>query len=585
MKNKHYNINLNPKKLSAQDLRKHKDFDALLQNYYTASQPKKPSYIKLMYYFAGGIAAALLIGFLLYSGVFASQEMTTREYLATQPYINPPIENIKPDYENTLVNVEKGGEYTYKSGSKIIIPPAAFVYANGETVNGEVSIKYREFHDFVDFFVAGIPMEYDSAGIDYVLESAGMIEIFAEQNGIRLNVAPGKKINVELVSEIMVPATERGKVPSFNIYKLDEGDRNWVYKGKDNIEVIEDDFIEMFADGENSPGNQLKQELSRIKRKAAAELAAIEGSIPRPPAPVKPERANGNDYVFNFDFSDETFGPRNRQNGSNTHEEIHQLRKQYANTLWQVAPGNKDFNEEQVSQIAWEDMKLEQINARDYQLTLINPGKEINVIVNPVLSSKDYETALNEFNQEFEAHQQKIAEREEALRVQKEELEKRIRLERQVANKSYEEQLAIYRENNRDDLATELMIKQKVINRFAASSFGTWNCDRPLPPAAHRLKGQFVDNKSKKFNQELAYLVDKNKNTVYRFYTKDKADVLYNKNSENLIWIVTHENKLAVFPPDKFKNIDKNNDDYTFVMNLVDQQIASEDDVRRILQF
>ncbi len=69
------------------------------------------------------------------------------------------------------------------------------------------------------------------------------------------------------------------------------------------------------------------------------------------------------------------------------------------------------------------------------------------------------------------------------------------------------------------------MIKKRVVNRFAANSLGTWNCDRPLPPAVYRLKGDFVDNKSTKYTHDMAYLVDKNKNTVYRFYAKDKANV------------------------------------------------------------
>lgn len=584
MKNKYYNINLNPKNLSTQEINKHKNFDALLKQY-NAVPAKRPFNIKVFYYIAGSVAAALL-GFFLYTGVFGDHEMTTKEYLATKPYINPPFVNIKPVYENVVVDVNQGGEYTYKSGSKITVPPAAFVHNTGELVKGNVDIKYREFHDFIDFFLSGIPMEYDSAGTNWVLESAGMVEIFAEQNGIRLNVAPGKEINVELVSEIMVPAPERGKIPSFNIYKLDEADRNWVYKGKDDIEIIEEDLSALFAESaENSPERQLLQDLARIDQKKNAELAAIESTIPKPATPVKPERANGSDYVFNFDFADETANNRNNQAEGAAHEEINQIRKQYANTLWQVAPNNSDFNEEMVSQIAWEDMKLEQVNHRDYELTLINPDKVIKVIVNPVLNSKDYDKALQEFNQDFAAYQQKIAEREAILRTQKEELEKRIQLERKVAEKKYDEQLAIYKANGRDDLATELMIKQKVVNRFSANSLGTWNCDRPLPPAVYRLRGEFVDNKSKKYNQELAFLVDKNQNTVYRFYAKERANVTYNKFSENLLWIVTRENKLAIFTPEKFKDIDKKEGDYTFVMDLVNQEISSEEDVRKILQF
>ena len=585
MKNKNYNIKLNPKNLSSREINKHKDFDALLQLANTVPT-KKPFNVKTLYYLAGSVAAALLVGF-LYFGLSAGQGMTTTEYLASQPYVNPPLENIKPVYQTAVINVDQGGEYVYESGSKITVPPAAFVDNDGQLVKGDVDIKYREFHDFVDFFLAGIPMEYDSAGINYSLESAGMVEIFAEQNGIRLNVAPDKEINVELVSEISIPISERGKVPAYNIYKLDEEKRSWVYKGQDDMEFVEDDMSDLLNQTDSDdPSQKFLLELAKIDKKENTELVVIESSISKPATPVQPERANGNDYVFNFDFTDQALGLINTNQSQGTaHEEINQLRKQYANTLWQVAPNNDDFNEDMVGQITWEDMNLEQINNRDYELTLINPNKVLKVIVNPVLNSQDYDAALQEFNQGFATYRAQIAEREETLRVQKEELEERLNLERKIAKKKYEERLAIYKENGRDDLATDLMIRQRVVNRFSANSLGIWNCDRPLPPAVYRLKGDFVDNKATKYNQEMAYIVDKNRNTVYRFYAHDKAEVLYDKFSENLMWIVTRENKLAVFSPEKFKAIDKKEGNYTFVMDLVDEAIASEDDVRRILQF
>ena len=579
MKNNNYKINFNPKDLSSHEINKHKDFDALLKEF-SATPAKKPFNIKVLYYIAGSVAAALIFGFIYFAVITEDQGISTQEYLATQPYINPPFENIKPTYEKAVINVNQGGEYTYESGSKITVPPAAFVDNNGELVNGEVDIKYREVHDCVDFFLSGIPMEYDSAGTNYSLESAGMVEIFAEQNGIRLNVAPGKEINVELVSEISVPASERGKTPDFNIYKLDEENRNWVYKGKDDIELIEENMSELFD--EDDPAAELQESLAEIDQKASAEMAIIESSVEKPLTPIRPERANGSDYVFNFDFTDEQVS--SSQVEGTVHEEINQLRKQYANTLWQVAPGNTDFNEEMVSQIAWEDMKLEQVNNRDYELTLINPNREIKVIVNPVLNSQDYDAAMEQFNKDFAVYQQKINEREEVLKAQKEELEAKIALQKQLAQKNYEERLAVYKENGRDDLATDLMITKKVINRFAASSLGTWNCDRPLPPAVYMVKGDFIDDKSTKYDKEMAYMVDKNKNTVYRFYANDKAKVLYNKYSENLLWIVTRENKLAVFPPEKFKELEEK-EKYTFVMDVNDEAIASEEDVRKILQF
>lgn len=47
-----------------------------------------------------------------------------------------------------------------------------------------VKITYREFADPIDFFVSGIPMEYDSAGRKYNFESSGMCEINAYKDDI-----------------------------------------------------------------------------------------------------------------------------------------------------------------------------------------------------------------------------------------------------------------------------------------------------------------------------------------------------------------------------------------------------------------
>jgi len=78
--------------------------------------------------------------------------------------VNPPIPQAQKVFASYKVDAHKGGVYEYGNGSKITVPARAFVYEDGSEVTGEVELKYREFHDFVDFFLSGIPMEYDSAG-------------------------------------------------------------------------------------------------------------------------------------------------------------------------------------------------------------------------------------------------------------------------------------------------------------------------------------------------------------------------------------------------------------------------------------
>ena len=124
------------------------------------------------------------------------------------------------------------------------------------------------------------------------------------------------------------------------------------------------------------------------------------------------------------------------------------------------------------------------------------------------------------------------------------------------------------------------MIKRKVINRFRATSFGVWNCDRPVAPDSYQVKGKFKDQNGKVYNNHTGYLVDRSRNTVSQFYATKGTNMSFNANSENLLWIVTEDNKIAVFRPEDFKKLNKSKGDFTFNLTLVDKPIDNEEDVR-----
>jgi len=181
-----YHIKFNQQQPSSEDIAKHKDFGALLAQFEaekeTAPQPvrRRPARIRQLYYVSGAVAAAP-IGALLMIGIpdFSGSALSEKEYFAQQDYVNPPLNHIKPTFASFKVDVNQGGVYEYESGSRIVVPAAAFMNDYGSLISGEVEIFYREMHDHVDFFMAGIPMTYDSAGVTYSMESAGMVEIYA----------------------------------------------------------------------------------------------------------------------------------------------------------------------------------------------------------------------------------------------------------------------------------------------------------------------------------------------------------------------------------------------------------------------
>ena len=596
MKKNNYNINLNPEPLQSDQINQHKDFEALLKMHAQqapAEAPAPTARHRWLYRSLAAGAAACCIGLLAYFAFFAVDRPTSAQlqaaHFAAQPYINPPIKNVEANFASQNINASKGGVYKYDNGSKVIVPPAAFVDDNGQIVEGEVNIRYREFHDFVDFFLSGIPMEYDSAGVQYNLESAGMIEIYAEQDGKRLNISPNKKIDVELVSEINLK--DKDAPLNFNIYRLDTEKRNWVYTGVDRIERIDEDKASELLSEDEVIEQNYQQEIVALAQKESAAIQEVEANTPKPAAPLRPATSNPDAHSFSFDFNETTLDYGSIVSGEKQTEidenlaAMDELREQYKNTMWQVAPNNEDFNEEAAKSIAWEDMKIRPINKRDFELTLINGNNSMKVIVNPVLTGDDYDAAMAEFNEEFNIYETKMAERRALLERQKEEIAQRIAEERAMVQEKYEKRMADYRDRGEDHMATDLMIKQKIVNRFQVSNFGIWNCDRPLPPSIYMLKGEFKDKMESDLHQNVAFLVDKTQNTVVRFYATKGADVRFNQNSDKMMWIVTKENKIALYKKEEFKKINKKRGNHTFVMDLMDKEIKTEEDVRKILLF
>lgn len=108
------------------------------------------------------------------------------------------------------------------TGTRLEIPAGAFVAADGSQP-GEVELSVREFRSASDLLRAGIPMQLEPGGTDY-LQSAGMIEIRAEADGEQLALRSGQALGVSLVS--YRPAGE-----GYELWWLDDAGR-WATSGE-----------------------------------------------------------------------------------------------------------------------------------------------------------------------------------------------------------------------------------------------------------------------------------------------------------------------------------------------------------------
>jgi hypothetical protein len=167
-------------------------------------------------------AALLLIAVFIFS--------SCKEKTAQLPaFVNPPIPELNPKDTSITLQAEKGDTLLFANGTRIIIPADAFTTHSGKAVKGEVTVRYREFHNAASLILAGIPMSYDTAGTQQYLRTAGMFEFRAAQKDSDLLIADGKKVNVRLASYTF------GN--DYNFYYLNEEARTWDYLGTDTAEV------------------------------------------------------------------------------------------------------------------------------------------------------------------------------------------------------------------------------------------------------------------------------------------------------------------------------------------------------------
>ncbi len=568
MKRNRYNFKLNQPPPSDEQIARHQDFDALLGQ--LESGKKNGGGLVRTLYWLAPLAAAAVAGWMLFGHLLMTAESDpyfeeAQAYFDSKPFVNPPLPNLEAKFVSKKFNAFEGGSFVYENGSRVVIPKAAFINEAGEVIGGEVEIKFKEYHDYVDFFLSGIPMHYDSLDTRYQLESAGMMELYAEQDGKRLNVAPGKEIQVELQGEVWVPTQSPNQLPKFNIYHLNVDRKNWKYEGVDKLSWADElpDLNNLKATAQKS----YSKELTQIEKERSAALLNAEKGAGKPVAPREPKLTKEDDVTFDLAFN-EFDDPS-----------LAGLKEQYEGTLWKVVDNEQAFNQNVAAGVQWEDMDLKKLNELDFELTLYSGGNSIKVIVNPVLTGSDLVEAQNLYKSAFAKYQAELAAWESGQSERMASVQRKYDALALAAKNEFEDVLSTADQNSQG------VLKRKVVNRFTADRLGIWNCDFPMKPFNTKVKGKFVDDAEKLLDQNTGYLVDKKRNTLSRFYTTNETPVSYNDQSASLMWIVAEDGQIAIFEPKNFEQIKKNESTQTFKMRRINKDIKSEAELRSLLDF
>ena len=118
------------------------------------------------------------------------------------------------------VRARKGATIALKnSKSTLYIPANAVVDQNGNPIKGAYELQYRELRDRSDMAFSGLPMNYKNQETAEGLNSVGVLEVRAFQNGKELQIAPKKALRLDY------EVNKRAK--NLDLYHLDEQAASW----------------------------------------------------------------------------------------------------------------------------------------------------------------------------------------------------------------------------------------------------------------------------------------------------------------------------------------------------------------------
>lgn len=276
--------------------------------------------------------------------------------------ISEPFENLTIGCNGNTVDAEKGGEIFFATGTKLYIPPNAFVDEDGEPVKGDVTIGFREFHSPAEVMVSGIPMKYNNNGEVEDFETAGMFEITAEAGGTSVDLAEGKSVDVWLSS--------KQEEDNYNFYRFDQETQQWVEvsTGSQNVQV-----------------NKEKEEYA-ILQENAKEMQSQQPAAPQPYDQSKP--------VYEFGFSPYTQSGQIQEN---------------ALKLWQTV-GEATLNEKTVlaTSQSWDSYELRSLDPQEgtYELLVSQGDERYRIEVKQVLFGPELRRAKGQYARSMDMYKQ-----------------------------------------------------------------------------------------------------------------------------------------------------------------------------------
>ena len=495
------------------------------------------------------------------------------------PAIQPPSEHLQIAFDHYELDADEGGSIEHRTGSLISFPKNAFVDANGHMVHGPVEIKYREFHDPLDVWISGIPMDYDSA-FHQRFESAGMGEIRAFKDGSPLSLAPGKEMAIEMVSF--------NDNPAMNFYTLSDSDGTWSYQGKDEITLMHG--APAYAEPRQGVSPEVLETMEAYNS-ATQQLEEMAETAPR--------AVQKNAYTFDLDLDLADYP---------------ELAK-FQNVIFEVM--DRDFDPA-IYEVAWEDAKLEQ-HGKQYVLQLLSAERRESVRVRPALTGKELERAIRDYEGKRANKEAQVKALEEQLNeletATADDMKAHHDAQKAVWEADYNEQKAAdqaklgmeerlrrqgkalktlqnlsYTPNTKAKSA-KLKNLAVVTRNITSDMLGVFNFDLgsfafPKGRNPKYKDNGFGDEKPVRLRDRLSgafivpaliFLVEKTRNLIYQFNREGQETFSFNPDAQNVMWAMTKDGRIAVFRAKDFENLAQQSDVYELEVEVCDDILDTKE--------
>jgi len=540
---------------------------------------------------------------------------STTVYTPSYNFIKPPIKGLNVDRDFYTICPVIDNVLLYPSGTKIRIPANAFVDKDGNSVNENITISYREFRDPVEFLVSGIPMTYDSAGEINHFESAGMFEINASVKTQPLKLSPGKQIQMNFVTT--------SADSTYNFYAFNDSAGRWDYKTKpatvtseSKIDLpIQSPASLIFTNYLNQP-QSVKDKTPFSKRFESPDYiytSRIDSS--------RVKRKYFNYYSKNQFRSKPTTSlvritkVRKNENGlffklrflNDAHPELNEFNNYYfaldenitASTFKQKFCHKKSFNDIRVysdgdncelvlkgskgfERINTHLVKMDHLEVKDikstktvlkkYSRRLNSRERLFNKKVKKGKIQDDYITLTNSNDINLYAYEQ--------ARKAMSSTEKSMTLEEWIV---YNKQIV---ENYKVALNNSKVTSNNLIQSLSLDGMGVFNCDQ-----IQRIKqpvevfASYKNSNSKELAPSVAYIIDKKINGILT-YSSNKIVFSESNEAQNVLITLDLDGSVALFKSEDFKkNKFRNKGKFNFEVTEINSQYTSVGDLKKIIGF